>query len=80
MDTSQILADLHDQRDRIDQAIAAVVALDATAVTPAKTAAKAASPSPGPKPTDAAKRVVSPEACQRMAEAQQKPVKEASKA
>ena len=75
MDTAQILADLRAQRDRIDAAIAAFEALGGTAAFPAKTAAKPAAvkredcPSPAPA---AGKRVISPEARQRMAEAQKK--------
>jgi hypothetical protein len=75
MDTAQILTDLRAERDRINNAIAALESLDATAVTPSKTAAKPAavkSAKPAPVVPAATKRVVSPEARRRMAEAQQK--------
>jgi hypothetical protein len=65
MDIKTILTDLRAERDRIDQAIAAMEALNGTS------ARKAAKPASGTKPTTS-KRVVSPEARQRMAEAQQK--------
>ncbi len=71
MDTAQFLTDLRVQRDRIDQAIAALEALSGAIVSSTKTATKATSPAPGIKPI-AAKRVISAEARQRMAEAQQK--------
>lgn len=72
MDTVHILTDLRAQRDRIDQAIAAMEALNGTS---AAKVVKAGAPAPGTKPTakpTAKKRVFSPESRQRMAEAQQK--------
>ena len=73
MDILGILAELHGQRDRINQAIEALQSLNGSASSPeaAKTVTKAASPAPGAKPA-ATKRVVSPAARQRMAAAQQK--------
>jgi hypothetical protein len=78
MDTAQFLADLRAQRDRIDNAINALESLNGTAVSSAKAATKAvaltvksAKTAPVATPT-ASKRVISPEARQRMAEAQQK--------
>ncbi len=73
MDTVQILIELRARRERIDQAIAALEALEKTPAhrPTAKAAAKAASSASGTKPT-AGKRVMSPESRQRMAEAQQK--------
>jgi hypothetical protein len=65
MDTKTILADLRAQRDRIDQAIEALESLNGTPAT------RAGKPASGTKPTTT-KRVVSPEARRRMAEAQQK--------
>ena len=65
MDTSNILATLRAERNRIDQAIAALEALNETSAT------KVAKPAPGTKQT-VTKRVVSPEARLRMAVAQQK--------
>lgn len=65
MDTSTILATLRAQRDRIDQAIAALEALNGASAT------EAAKPALGTKQT-AKKRVFSPESRQRMAEAQQR--------
>jgi hypothetical protein len=67
MDTTAILAALLLERDRIDQAIAALESLNGTAISPAKSAAKNAK-----TPAAAKKRVFSPESRQRMAEAQQK--------
>jgi hypothetical protein len=77
MDTVQILIDLRAQRERVDRAIAAVEALNGTGVLTAKAATKAATPEepsskPTPSPVSSAKRVVSREGRQRMAEAQQK--------
>jgi hypothetical protein len=75
MDTAQILADLRAQRDRIDSAITALEALNGTGVTPAKTTAKPAavkSAKASPAAPAVTKRVLSPEARQRIAEAQQK--------
>lgn len=72
MDTVQILIELRARRERIDLAIAALEALEKTAVhrPTANTVAKAASSALGTKPT--AKRVISPESRHRMADAQQK--------
>lgn len=79
MDTVQFLADLRAQRDRINDAITALEALNGNAVTPAKSAVKAAKPaevkstkSAPVASTASTKRMISPEARQRMAEAQQK--------
>jgi hypothetical protein len=59
--------------DRIDQAIAALGALNGNAVTPAETAAKpAVQTKASPAAHAATRRVVSPEARQRMAEDRQK--------
>jgi hypothetical protein len=66
MNTKTILAELRAQRDRIDLAVAAIEALHGTLASTPRTAIKAAA-QPAPK-----KRAVSPEARQRMAEAQQK--------
>ena len=76
MDTAQILSDLRAQRDRINDAIAALEALGETSA-PTKTMTKAPAPAAVKSGKAAvspasAKRVVSPEARQRMAEAQQK--------
>jgi aspartate carbamoyltransferase catalytic subunit len=73
MDTSKILADLRAQRERVNQAIAALEALDGAAVSRQKatTSTKASAPVATPKPV-AKKRVISPEGRKRMAEAQQK--------
>jgi hypothetical protein len=81
MDTNKILADLRAQRERVNQAIAALEALNGTAVsgpkskTPAKatkaTVTKATAVASGTKSV-AKKRVISPEGRKRMAEAQQK--------
>ncbi len=77
MDTAQFLTNLRAQRDRIDSAITALEALGGTAVPEAaKPVAKAASAT---KPT-ATKRVMSPEARQRMAEAQKKRYAKAKRA
>jgi hypothetical protein len=74
MDTAQFLKDLRSERDRIDNAIAALEALDGTvtssngtAVKPAAVKVAKTTASPSSKT-----RTVSPEARQRMAEAQQK--------
>ena len=67
MDTAQFLADLRAQRDRINDAIAALEELSGNAITPAKS-----TKAPIPAAVKTAKRVVSLEARQRMAEAQQK--------
>jgi hypothetical protein len=69
MDTAKFLADLRAQRDRIDNAITALEALSGTATTSAKTTTKAALPATAPT---TAKRVISAEARQRMADAQKK--------
>jgi|GEM_PF-1179317 type IV secretory pathway VirB10-like protein len=75
MNTAQILADLRAQRDRINNAITALEALGGTSA-PTKTATKAPAPAPAKSakkaPPIVTKRVISPEARQRMAEAQQK--------
>lgn len=78
MDTAQFLADLRAQRDRIDNAINALESLNGTAVSSAKATTKAmartvksAKTASAASPT-ASKRVISPEARLRMAEAQQK--------
>lgn len=74
MDTAQILTDLRAERDRIDQAIAALEALNGTASSLAakRSGVKFAKvATPGARRT-AAKRVISPESRRRMAEAQQK--------
>jgi hypothetical protein len=85
MDTAQILTELRAQRDRTIKAIAALEALNGTVISPSapgKTAAhvgingdKTASVAPA-----ATKRVVSPEARQRMAEAQKKRYAKAKRA
>ena len=80
MNTAQILTDLRAQRDRINHAIVALEALGVSASSPqtAKTVTKTvAHVGNGAKtasvaPSSGRKRVVSPEARQRMAEAQQK--------
>jgi hypothetical protein len=79
MDTAQFLTDLRAQRDRINDAIAALEALTVNGISKpaAKYAAKTATKVNGAKtasvaPSSGEKRVVSPEARQRMAEAQQK--------
>jgi hypothetical protein len=86
MDTAQILNDLRAQRDRTINAIAALEALNGAAISPAKTATKAAShvgingdktASVAPAST---KRVISPEGRQRMAEAQKKRYAKAKRA
>jgi hypothetical protein len=86
MDTAKILTELRAQRDRTINAIAALEALNGAAISPAKTATKAAShvgingdktASVAPAST---KRVVSPEARQRMAEAQKKRYAKAKRA
>jgi len=70
MDTAQVLAYLHAQRDRIVKAIAALEALGWTAA--AKLTTSTATKAAALAAIKTAKRVVSPEARQRMAEAQQK--------
>ena len=79
MDAAQVLAYLHAQRDRIVNAIAALEAMGWTAATKltGTTASKTAAPAvvKSAKTASSAatkKRTVSPEARQRMAEAQQK--------
>lgn len=73
MDTTKVIADLRAQRERLNQAIAALEALDGITVShpTTKMAKKAAAPAPGAKQT-AKKRVISPEGRKHMAEAQQK--------
>lgn len=68
MDTSTILAGLRAQRDRINQAITALEALDGDA-GPTPTAKKTARSSAS---VTTKKRVISPEGRKRMAEAQRK--------
>jgi hypothetical protein len=87
MDTAQILNELRAQRDRTIAAIAAVEALNGAGITPAKTATKTAAHVGvnGDKtativPPTSKKRVVSPEARQRMAEAQKKRYAKAKRA
>ena len=76
MDTTKILTDLRAQRDRLNEAIAALESLNASPSTPgvsrsaAKTAIAATLKSA--RSTPAGKRVISEEARQRMAEAQRK--------
>jgi hypothetical protein len=75
MDTAQILSDLRAQRDRIDSAISALEALSGNAITPAKTATNPVtvkSAKASPVIPASSKRVISPDARQRMAETQQK--------
>jgi hypothetical protein len=70
MDTSKILAELHAERERLNQAIAALEALNGTAVSSQlgrTTRRNAAAPT-----QQRAKRVISAEARQRMAKAQRK--------
>jgi len=70
MDISGILTELHDQRDRINQAIAALESLNGAGVSrPAVVSSAKTAPA---APPSAKKRVISPEARRRMAEAQQK--------
>ena len=74
METAQILTDLRTERDRINQAIAALEALNGTAsgTTPRGSGVKSAkTTAPGSKPSSA-QRVVSPESRKLMAEAQRK--------
>lgn len=71
MDTSIILASLRAQRDRINQAVTALEALDGTAISSQSAETTAKSSAPAPQPT-AKKRVINPEGRKRMAEAQQK--------
>jgi hypothetical protein len=86
MDTEQILTDLRAQRDRIDSAITALEALNGVTKSAAKTATKSASAAvKSAKAAQAAvpvngKRVVSPEARQRMAAAQKKRYAKAKRA
>jgi hypothetical protein len=87
MDTAQILTDLRAERDRINNAITALEALNGNAAIPTKTATKAPAPAavktvkaaPVAAPV-AAKRVISPEGRQRMAEAQKKRYAKAKRA
>jgi hypothetical protein len=84
MDTAQILTDLRAERDRINDAISALEALNGTGVPTAKTApvpaaVKTAKPAPVAAPV-AGKRVISPEGRQRMAEAQKKRYAKAKRA
>jgi hypothetical protein len=69
MDTKEILAGLRAERDRMNQAIAALEALDSTSPSLAKRGRKPAA-STAPAQTAAKKRVVSPQARKRMAAAQ----------
>jgi hypothetical protein len=81
MDTKQFLKDLRAERDRINDAIAALEALNGSGVTqtvPAPDAAKTAKSFP--VASVAGKRVVSPEARQRMADAQKKRYAKAKRA
>jgi hypothetical protein len=81
MDTLRILAELHGERERIDQAIEALESLNGSTSKPKtfKTATKTTKPvvvkrektAPVASPATK-KRVISPEGRQRMAEAQQK--------
>jgi hypothetical protein len=74
METAQILTDLRVERDRINQAIAALEALNGTVsgTTPRGSGLKSAKATvPESKPSSA-KRVVSPESRKLMAEAQRK--------
>ena len=89
MDTAQVLAYLHAQRDRIVNAIAALEAMGWTAAVKLtnSTTTKAATPAAvnSAKAAQAAfpaatKRVISPEARQRMAEAQKKRYAKAKRA
>ncbi len=76
MDTRKILTDLRAQRDRLNQAIAALESLNASASAPgvSKSAAKTAIAATlkSARSAPAGKRVISEEARQRMAEAQRK--------
>jgi hypothetical protein len=76
MDTTKILTDLRAQRDRLNQAIAALESLNASASAPqaSKSAAKTAIAATlkSARSAPAGKRVISEEARQRMAEAQRK--------
>jgi histone H1/5 len=76
MDNKTILTDLRAQRDRLNQAIAALESLNASASAPrvSKSAAKTAIAATlkSARSTPAGKRVISEEARQRMAEAQRK--------
>jgi hypothetical protein len=72
MDILGFLTELYSERNRINQAIAALESLNGTAAVSAKTAAKPAAVKTSKTPAAATKRVVSPEARQRMAEGQQK--------
>jgi hypothetical protein len=78
MDTAQFLIDLRVQRDRINDAIAALESLTVNGISKpaAKYAVKTAKPAKSAKTASVApastKRVVSPEGRLRMAEAQQK--------
>ena len=71
MDTKAIIADLRVQRDRIDTAIVALEALNGAASATTPIAVKRANTAPVTSPATS-KRVVSAEARQRMAAAQQK--------
>jgi hypothetical protein len=71
MDTAQILADLRTQRDRINNAIAALEALNGTAVSRPAITVVAEAPIPVPQPTTK-KRGISPEGLKRIAEAAKK--------
>jgi hypothetical protein len=74
MDTTKILTDLRAQRDRLNQAIAALESLNASASAPqtSKNAAKTSTAAALNSAPHAGKRVISDEARQRMAEAQRK--------
>jgi hypothetical protein len=72
MDTAQFLTDLRAERNRIDNAITALESLNGNAVTTVKAPAPAVAKAAPVAPAASGKRVVSPEARQRMAEAQQK--------
>jgi hypothetical protein len=70
MDTSNILTELYAERERINQAITALEALDGTAL-PQHKAVQIIAPVPAAKPTFK-KRVISAESRKKMAEAQRK--------
>jgi hypothetical protein len=69
MDILGFLTELYSERDRLNNAIAALEALNGITLSPAKSTAKAAAPTPGTQPT-AKKRVISAEGRKRIADAQ----------
>lgn len=72
MDVLRILAELHAERERIDQAIAVLEALNGTIVSRQSARKTNKKTSPMTRSTTKKKRVISPEGRLRMAEAQQK--------